>query len=451
MFRLSGPQAFAIAQALIGRLPAPGRAALRPLRAADGDLIDEGLVLLFKSPASFTGEDVAEFHLHGSPAVADALTEAVLGLGGRLAEAGEFTRRALMNGKLDLAEVEGLADLLDAETASQRKQALGQFGGRLSALAEGWRARLLAILTPLEAAIDFPDEADVPADIAARARPEIDALLAELSSYLEGAGRARAIREGVKIALIGAPNAGKSSLMNRLAGSERAIVHDSPGTTRDVIEARLDLGGIAASLFDTAGLRAAAGDPVEAEGVRRTRINASEADIRVLIIDISAPEGADGDGPAPQKMFHVKQFPADLQLVVERSPAYGLLREGDLVVFNKADLLAAWPQPHLAEGRAAFAVSAKSGEGVGGLIEALSAAAARLCGRAEEAALTRPRHTAAVRAAIGHLEAARGRPGAAELAAEDVRLAARSLGSITGAVGVEDVLAEIFKGFCIGK
>ncbi len=205
VFRLSGPKAFDIARSLVGRLPAPNRAALRPLRDGEGALIDSGLVILFKGPASFTGEDVAEFHLHGSPAVETALFEALKAQGSRLAEAGEFTRRALMNGKLDLAEVEGLADLLDAETALQRKQALGQFGGRLSAVAEGWRRRLLAVMAPLEADIDFPDEADIPAAIAARAGPEIEALIEALEGFLTTASAARAIREGVKVAIVGRP------------------------------------------------------------------------------------------------------------------------------------------------------------------------------------------------------------------------------------------------------
>jgi tRNA modification GTPase len=459
--RLSGPLAFEIAEKLAGRLPAPNRAALRPFRDGAGDLIDRGLVILFKGPASFTGEDVAEFHPHGGPAVEAALFATLLAHGARLAEAGEFTKRALLNGKLDLAEVEGLADLLDAETAEQRKQALGQFGGRLSAVAEDWRGRLVSILAPLEAAIDFPDEADVPAAIAARAGPEIDALLGELRRFLTTASAAKAIREGVKIAIIGAPNAGKSSLLNRLAGSERAIVSDAPGTTRDVVEARLDLGGILVSLSDTAGLREETSDFIESEGMRRTRMNALDADVRLLTIDAS--EGSFRDGGVSRET-NAPGAPPE----IAENAAYGLLRDGDFLVFNKIDLAGrAGFSPPFA-GRAGFsppcadsgglkpalrlcAVSARTGEGIDALVAALTETAARLCGRAEDAGLTRVRHVAAVEAAIGHLTRAGARLGAPELAAEDVRLAARELGRITGAVGVEDVLGAIFSSFCIGK
>lgn len=443
VFRLSGPKAFGIAKSLSGRPPDPNRAALRPIREKSGDLIDEGLVILFKGPASFTGEDVAEFHLHGSPAVEAALYEALMAYGARPAEAGEFTKRALFNGKLDLAEVEGLADLLDAETSLQRKQALGQFGGRLSAAAEGWRSLLLAIMAPLEADIDFPDEEDIPAAIAARAGPEIDALIAELKRHQRAASGARAIREGVKVAIIGAPNAGKSSLLNRLAGSERAIVSETPGTTRDVIEARLDLGGILASLFDTAGLREKSSDSIEIEGMRRTRMTAEEADIRILMIDAS------------QEPFQPGSVSRETKTVENRPAAAGfsgdgLLREGDFVVLNKIDLDPGRDdRPALAEN--VFRISAKTGEGCEELLSALSGAVAKRC-RADDALLTRARHTEAVARAIGHLEAAkRGLSVSPELAAEDVRLAARALGSITGAVGVEDVLGAIFSSFCIGK
>lgn len=440
VFRVSGPSAFSIAQALSGDLARPNRAVLRPVRENSGDLIDQGLVILFKGPASFTGEDVAELHLHGSPAVEAALYEALTALGARPAEAGEFTKRALLNGKLDLAEVEGLADLLDAETSLQRKQALGQFGGRLSAAAEGWRNRLLAIMAPLEADIDFPDEEDVPAAIAARAGPEIDALVADLKQHQKSSAEAKAIREGVKIAIIGAPNAGKSSLLNRLAGSDRAIVSEAPGTTRDVIETRLDLGGMLVSLFDTAGLRAQTPDPIEKEGMRRARLAASDANIRILIIDAAA-EGFPSGSVSRE---------TDIRSFAAKSPAYGLLRAGDYVILNKADLIAG--RPDLSRPvENLFFMSAKTGQGFEEFLAALTRSVVSL-GRADDALLTRARHTEAVARAVAHLEAARaGLAVSPELAAEDVRLAARSLGGITGAVGVEDVLGAIFSSFCIGK
>lgn len=429
VFRLSGPEAFRIAEALCGRLPAPRRAALRTFHAPDGETIDEGLVVLFPAPASYTGEDVAELHLHGSIAVEDALYEALMALGARPAGAGEFTRRALLAGRLDLAEVEGLADLLDAETALQRKQALGQFGGRLSALAEGWRRRLIAIMAPLEAEIDFPDEEGVPAGVAARARAQIEALLAELEAARAGAGRARAARQGLLVAIIGAPNAGKSSLLNALAGTDRAIVSETPGTTRDIVEARLDLGGALVTLVDTAGLRDDHADAVEAEGIRRTRIKMGQADLRLLVVDVSR------ETPATQK---------------DRYDLGYDLSDGDLIIFNKIDANPSFAGAEVS--RETFRISAKTGEGIGALLERLTAIAAERSAAGAEAGLTRARHVEAVTQASGHLRAGLEKlAGAPELAAEDIRLAGRALGAITGAVGVEDVLEAIFSSFCIGK
>lgn len=426
VFRLSGPAAFSLTAALVGPLPPARQAALRDVRTPDGDLIDRGLVLVFKAPASYTGEDVAELHLHGGKAVEAALYAALSLLGARPAEAGEFTRRALVNGKLDLAEIEGLADLLDAETALQRKQALGQLGGRLSGRAEAWRERLIAILAPLEADIDFPDEEGVPAAIAARAGPEIEALVEALEASLATAARAQSLRDGVKVALLGAPNAGKSSLLNRLAGSERAIVAASPGTTRDVVEVRLDLGGAPVVLADTAGLRSQTTDDVEAEGIRRTRMTAEEADLRVFVADRGAGE----------------IDPAILALV----------RPGDFLVWSKKDLGAipgTPPQAFDSPGHI-FPVSAKTGEGVEAFLGRLTESA-RSRVDAGDGALTRARHVRLVRSALSELKAAREMIGEPELAAEHVRLAIRSLGGITGAVGVEDVLDAIFASFCIGK
>jgi len=434
VFRISGPDAAEISKTLSGAHSEPKRARLRPIRDGTGDLIDQGLVILFRAPASFTGEDVCELHLHGSPAVEAALFEALARLGARPAEAGEFTRRALLNGKMDLAEVEGLSDLIEAETTLQRKQALGQVAGGLSAASEGWRSRLIAILAPLEADIDFPDEEGIPAAIAARAGPEIEALIGELEATLTSASKAQAIREGVRVAIIGPPNAGKSSLLNRLSGSERAIVSDQPGTTRDIIEARLDLSGALVTLFDTAGLRGAPRDAIEEEGIRRARNTAEQAEIRILINDVS--DVSFQDSSVSRETL---------------SDAYGLLKPGDIIVRNKSDRLADGTK--LPAGRAGdLLLSAKTGEGVEALLALLSDRVSALCGRIDGPALSRARHEAAVREAIDHLCAALGRIAVApELAAEDVRLAARALGRITGAVGVEDVLDAIFSSFCIGK
>jgi len=488
VFRLSGPRARAIAELLSKRKLIARRPALAEIGdPGTGEPLDRGLVLFFAGPASYTGEDVAEFHLHGSRAVEAAFAEAAVRAGARPAEAGEFTRRALANGKLDLAQVEALADLIDAETSQQRKQALGQLEGRLSALAEAWRARLIAVLAPLEADIDFPDEEDVPAAIAARAGPAIEALLSELKSYREGAGRARRLREGVAAAIIGAPNAGKSSLLNALAGADVAIVSASAGTTRDVIETRLDLGGVPILFADTAGLRDQSTDEIEIEGVRRALLRAETADLRVMVIDpfteeraaggaeplnkrgtspslekggleapasfFTKPALAEREGSKPLAPAHAEGDPPlapPFQEGEENVPREPLLRPGDIVVWSKKDL-GAQPGP-VPEGVLSFHVSARTGDGMAGLMAGLTARAAILAGGSESAALTRIRHVQAVEAAIAALERALQLvAGAPELAAEDARLAARALGAITGAVGVEDVLDEIFSSFCIGK
>lgn len=424
VYRLSGPDAFRIFNELVGKRINNRAAEYVALRdPADGAVIDRGLAILFANPKSFTGEDVAEFHLHGSRAVETAVYEALSRLGARPAEAGEFTLRALKNGKLDLAQAEALADLIDAETILQKKQALGQLDGRLSALAEGWRAQILAVMAPLEADIDFPDEGDVPAAIAASAGPAILSLQESLTTFLNQSISARRIREGVSIAVIGAPNAGKSSLVNALAGSDVAIVSDIAGTTRDIVETRLDLGGVVAAIADTAGLRGATGDVIEAEGMKRARARAEAADIRVLVEDLTAG-GQEGEGR-------------------------DLIKPGDIIVWNKADLGKA---PEMKQsGVTELALSAKTGAGMAKLVEALTAKASG-GGYQDGPALTRIRHVQAVEEALAALARAHDLIARApELAAEDARLAARALGKITGAVGVEDVLGEIFSSFCIGK
>lgn len=424
VFRVSGPEALSIGERLAGRALSARTAHLATLKQG-GETLDSGLVIAFPGPASFTGEDVCELHVHGSRAVAEALSAALARLGARPADAGEFTRRAFANGKLDLAQTEALADLIDSETEAQRKQALGQFDGRLSALAEGWRARLVSILAPLEAAVDFPDEEDVPAEIAARATPEIAALRAELETYRADAARARTIRAGISVALIGAPNAGKSSLLNRLSGMEAAIVSETPGTTRDVVEVRMDLAGLAVNLADTAGLRETTADAIEAEGMRRAAARAAAADIRIVVAESgSAPAG----------------------------PAVEALRAGDFLLWNKSDLKGLAESSAKYDGVASYRVSAKTGEGVDAFLEALGAAVAERYAASEAPALTRVRHRKAVEDALEALSAAEAALSRGpELAAEDVRLAARALGRITGAVDVEDVLDAIFSSFCIGK
>ncbi|PHY13655.1 tRNA uridine-5-carboxymethylaminomethyl(34) synthesis GTPase MnmE, partial [Caulobacter sp. B11] len=276
VIRVSGPGSRQAVLALAGRVPRPRQAVLRRLRHGGADL-DEALVLWFEAPASYTGEDSAEFHVHGGRAVVAAVLEALAAQGLRMAEPGEFTRRAFENGKLDLAQAEGVADLIDAETDAQRRQALGQLGGALGQRYDRWRDLLIHALAMLEAAVDFPDE-ELPEDVAERARPGLRALLSEIDEALADAVRGRKVREGYRIALVGAPNAGKSTLLNGLAERDAAIVTATPGTTRDIIEVPLVLGGYKVLVADTAGLRVTE-DSIEAEGVRRARAWAAEADL----------------------------------------------------------------------------------------------------------------------------------------------------------------------------
>ncbi|MGY6532653.1 tRNA uridine-5-carboxymethylaminomethyl(34) synthesis GTPase MnmE [Glycocaulis sp.] len=421
--RASGPLAGASLAALAGGLPEPRRAALRALRDESGALIDQALVLWFPAPASFTGEDVAEFHIHGGPAVIAALSDALTTLGLRAAGPGEFTRRAFEHGRLDLTEAEGLADLIDAETEAQRAQALAQMGGALSGLYAGWRDQLIDILASIEGEIDFPDEEDVPENLAARAGPPLDGLIAALNAHLSDGRRGEQVREGFTIAIIGAPNAGKSSLLNHLARREAAIVSDIPGTTRDVVEVRDIRAGFVVLFADTAGLREAA-DSIEAEGVKRALARAEGADLRCLVLDVSRETLS--------------------------AEATRLLRRGDVVLANKADLSdRSISGP---EGVKSFAVSVKSGAGLEAFEAWLDREIMRRLGAREAAPLSRARHRQLVERALESLVEARSRLSTSpELAGAEVNRAIRALGELTGAVSVEDVLDRVFSQFCIGK
>jgi tRNA modification GTPase len=419
--RVSGPNAAEAVVALTGRdLPPARRAVLRRFRNPAGNEIDRGLLLWFPAPESFTGEDVAEFHFHGGRAIVDAMIGALGRVEGlRLAMPGEFTRRAVENGKLDLTAAEGLADLIAAETEAQRRQALRQYDGALAALYEGWRARLIGQAAWIEAAIDFSDE-ELPADLFARARDALATVRDEIADHIDDGGRGEIVREGLRIALIGPPNAGKSSLLNGLARRDVAIVSEIPGTTRDIIEVRLDLGGYPVVVADTAGLRDAR-DAIEEEGVRRALARARAAELVVLVLDGSKDER--------------QRLAADVQ---ERLC---------LTVWNKRDLVR-----HPA-GANEVNASAKTGEGMDELVRALAACVGEIVDSGQEAPpLTRARHrealTEAKDALARALEAPDDHP---ELMAEDVRLAMRALGRITGRVDVEDLLDVIFREFCIGK
>jgi len=382
-----------------------------------GEELDDALVLWFPAPRSVTGEDVAELHLHGSRAVLAAVM-AVLGRRGlRLAEPGEFTRRAFLNDKLDLVQAEAVADLAAAETEAQRRQALRQLDGHLGALYRGWGERLLRLLAHLEAVIDFPDE-DLPPELEARVAAETEALAAEIARHLADSHRGERLRDGIAVAIVGPPNAGKSSLLNQLARREAAITSPIAGTTRDVIEVAIDLAGYPAVFADTAGLRDST-DEIEQEGLRRALARAEAAELRLFLFDAQCPGDARGaiQWPGPDT----------------------------LIVANKMDLLAR--RDGLPP--SAILISALTGKGIPELIATL---AGRIAETYDVAAplLTRARHREALENAANALGRSLGAD-LPELRAEDLRLAWRSLGRITGRVDVEDLLDVIFRDFCLGK
>ncbi len=419
VIRASGPQAAACIRHLAGGDVPPRRAALRALRDGPGGAtVDSGLVLWLPGPGSVTGEDVAEFQVHGSPAVVGKLLPVLCGLDGvRPAEPGEFTRRAFENGRMDLSEAEGLADLIDAETEAQRVQAQRQMEGTFAERCADWGAQLRRSLAWLEAAIDFPDEA-LPDDLAAQVRPSVEAVAAGLADWLAAPDRGRMVREGYRVAIVGAPNVGKSSLLNRIARRDAAIVAETAGTTRDVIEVRADLAGYAVVLADTAGLRSdeAAGD-IEREGMARARFQAGNADLVLHVVDASATGGPAEDAGA------------DPALV--------------LTVANKTDLA---PPPPGAD----LGVSARTGAGIDGLLAAIEARTAAAMGAGEHPALTRLRHRQCLEDAAAALARALAAT-EAELTAEDLRLALRAMDRLIGRTDVEDLLDLIFRDFCIGK
>jgi len=431
VIRISGPAAREVLDRMAAPCPPPRRAAFRKIiDPATGELLDAALVLFFAGPSSETGEDIAELQLHGSPAVVRSVFRALEAIPGcRMAEPGEFARRAFLNGKIDLTAAEGLADLIDAETDAQRRQALAQAGGAFARLCDGWRQRLLEARALAEAAIDFSDESDVAENALAQARAKVAPLLAEIEQVRFGANRGEIVRDGFQVVLAGAPNAGKSSLLNLLARRDVAIVSTEPGTTRDVIEARLDLAGYAVIVADTAGLRAEGG-AIEQEGMRRTRTRAEASDLVLWLADAQRPV-----------------WPSETLLA-------GALRT--LYALNKVDLPGSasteHPQSDGASPDRPLRISALTGEGVPDLVARLTAEVeARVTGPAT-ALPTQERHrhalTACAEALASSLAPAQAE---AELIAEDLRIAADALGRITGCIDAEDVLGEIFGRFCIGK
>jgi tRNA modification GTPase len=423
--RMSGPAAGGVLDAMAAPRPRPRFAGFRRVRHPQtGEVLDDGLALWFPGPKSETGEDMAELQVHGGRAVVAAVLEAIGTIPGcRLAEPGEFARRAFEHGKLDLTGVEGLADLIDAETAAQRRQALRQTEGALAKLYGRWRQRLIGATALLEAAIDFSDEADVVSDAVGRARQEVEALQAEINRHLDDEHRGELIRDGFQVVLAGPPNVGKSSLINALARRDIAIVSEEAGTTRDVIEVKLDLEGLPVVVSDTAGIRDAVG-AVEQEGIRRTLSRAQGADLVLWLVDAMRL-----DAPGPQMPLRPDRV---------------------LVVVTKFDLLDNKILQPLPDG--AVAVSALTGFGLDRLTRRLAGFAQARIGSDEAPALTQARHRAHLVRCRAALASFLGSPlEEFELRAEDLRRAALALGRITGAVDVEEVLGEIFARFCIGK
>jgi len=420
--RISGPQAGAALGSLAGKMPAPRRATRVLMRDRNQQAIDDAVVLWFPGPASATGEDVAEFHVHGGRAVLASLFAALSAFAGvRAAEPGEFTRRAFENGKLDLTEAEGLDDLVHADTDRQRRQALRQLQGLLGDKARDWRAEIIGASALIEAGIDFSDEWDVPLELIAPARAKIEKLLGEIEEVLAAQGRSERLREGLVVAIAGPPNVGKSTLMNALARREVAIVSPHAGTTRDVIEVHLDLEGYPVTMIDTAGIRET-DDPVEQEGVRRARARAAEADLVLWLVD-GQQEKNPQRGAAPVWMVRNK---------IDLDPA-----------------TAGWPQ---GQDTADYRISASRGEGLGELIAALVGFAQDFFGPGVDALIGRERQRKLLQQTVASLQRSIAVMGEGEeLAAEDLRMAAYSLGRLLGRVDVEDILDVIFREFCIGK
>ncbi|MFN8959388.1 MAG: tRNA uridine-5-carboxymethylaminomethyl(34) synthesis GTPase MnmE [Hyphomonadaceae bacterium] len=418
IIRLSGPACEHVAQRLIGSTPLPRRAKLARIVDRVGEPIDNALVLYFPCPHSFTGEDVLELHVHGGRAVVRDTLEACLGIPDvRLAEAGEFSRRAFLNGKMDLTAAEGLADLVEAETAAQRRQALRQMEGELADDGGRWREAGSDGLADAEGVLDFP-EVDVPPGLSERSRQRIESLKGRLEAYLAESRRAERVRTGYQVAIVGKPNAGKSSLINQLARRDAAIVSPVPGTTRDIVDVRLVLGGMVILISDTAGLRESE-DLIEVEGVRRARQRAEEADLRLGLITDHADMAEFAD----------------------------LMKDGDLWLLGQADRLD-WTE----QAGVGLAVSSVTRQGLDDLESIITERAQADLGKSESAPLTRLRHQEAVRDGIAALDRAlTASVLAPELVAEDLRLAARALGRVTGRVDMEDVLDRLFSQFCIGK
>jgi tRNA modification GTPase len=422
IIRLSGPQTRFVLETIAGKVPAPRHASYSQFHSRDGALLDTGIALFFPGPASFTGEDSAELHVHGGRAVVQAVTEAIVSLDGlRLAEPGEFTRRAFLNGKVDLLEAESLADLVTAETEAQRRFAVLNGEGRQSGLYLDWRRRLIHARAMIEAEMDFADEADIPGSVSATVWADVRKMIDEIRSHVRGFHRAEIIRDGFDVVILGAPNAGKSSLLNALARREVAIVTDEPGTTRDLVEVVLDLDGVKVRLTDTAGIREAPGK-VEAIGIGRALDRARVADLVLYLEDTASPQSISDDE----------------------------LNGETLRIGTKIDLL---DDGHRASVEAYDAlISTATGEGIDALLELVTGRAVASVGDIGDILPSRQRHISLLSKTTEFLESSLSLPDdQLELRSENLRLASDRLGRISGAVDPEDLLDVIFSQFCIGK
>ena len=431
IIRISGPGSARALRALTGHVPAPRYAHYASIQSPSGELIDQALVLFFKGPASATGEDTAEIHLHGSPVLGRMVMERLDEMQHfRLAEPGEFTRRSFFNGKLNLDQAEGIADIIDANTISQHQQAIRQLDGALSLKTDGWRQSMISIAAELAALIDFADE-DLPEDVAQKMADQLQALIRDLELALTKGQQGMIRRDGIKIALVGKPNAGKSTLLNHLIGDDRAIVSPEAGTTRDLVEVAVDINGVFVTLTDTAGLRQDAG-LVESEGVRRAIKAAKEAQLVLLLVDAN-----DHD---PLATYQALLAEIDVPTDTNNQRVIPLLSKSDLI--KTQGLLPEWPM-----------ISVKEGQGLAALDQLINQQIEAILPEGEAPVLTRQRHMNHVKDALGYLQGAcRHNPQESpELMAEDLRLAVSALGRISGHVDVEDLLDHIFSSFCIGK
>ncbi|CAI3940094.1 tRNA U34 5-carboxymethylaminomethyl modifying GTPase MnmE/TrmE (MnmE) [Commensalibacter communis] len=418
IMRISGPQTLSILEKLCNSVPKVRQASVRQLwrRGDQDELLDQALVIWFKGSNSYTGEDSAELHLHAGPAVIDAVADALVYYGARPAQAGEFSKRAFLNGKVDLLQAEGISDLVEAETQAQRRQALEQTEGSLSIVYQGWAQKLREVLAFQEALIDFPDE-DLPEEVEENLKNTINNLHQEMKNHLNDAGRGERLRRGLVFAILGAPNAGKSSLLNLLADRDAAIVTEQAGTTRDAIEVRVVLGDVPVTLVDTAGLRETE-DLIEAEGIKRAQKIGREADCVLCLTDASV------DVSEPEV-------------------------ECDFWIRTKKDLNVSRETLERNNNKKLY-ISVKTGEGIDYLKQVLAEKAKFLTARQGPPPLTRVRHRLGIEECVQHLEEAQ-RLDWPELRGEELRLAMQSLGRLTGTIGVEDLLDTIFSQFCIGK